>query len=214
MKIRDLTHIVEEEMSVYPGTPKPSLIPIHDIERDLFAETKLILYSHHGTHIDAPKHVFVNGIGLEQMPISAFVGTAIVLRISDLDELTNLTIDKLLLQIPSLQQADYLLLSTGGETLWGSPAYDEFSPEISEGIIQWLVTHHKKGIGIDAHSIDVSGQLRNHRIALAGSMIIMENLTNLSDLPDGLFQLYALPLHYKNADGAPARIIAMWEEKE
>lgn len=212
MKILDLTHVVEEEMSVYPGTPKPSLIPIHKIESDLFAETKLILYSHHGTHIDAPKHVFINGIGLEQMPITAFVGTAVLLRLDAPDELATLTMDQLLLRVPSLHHAEYLLLSTGGENLWGSPAYDEFSPEISEEILQWLVLHHKKGIGIDANSIDVRGQLQNHRIALAGSMIIMENLKNLSNLPDAGFQLVALPLHYKDADGAPARIIAIWEE--
>jgi len=214
LKILDLTHMIEEEMNVYPGTPKPSLLEIHSVDRDQFAETQLILYSHHGTHIDAPKHIFDKGWGLEQLPISSFVGSATVLRINSSNELAEITIEELLNKAPDLPNADFLLLSTGGEPLWGSPDYDEFSPRVSEEIVQWLVTHHKKGIGVDAHSIDVIGQLRNHRIALAGSMIILENLTNLTELPNNLFQLFALPLYYKNADGAPSRVIATWEEFE
>jgi kynurenine formamidase len=212
LKILDLTHLIEEEMSVYPGTPRPSLLPVHSIDKDFFAETQLVLYSHHGTHIDAPKHVFDDGFGLEQLSMTAFVGSATVLRINSSDELKRMTIEELLTQVPDLPNADFLLISAGGEALWGLPDYDDFSPEIPEDIVHWLVIHHKKGIGIDAHSIDVIGQLRNHRIALAGSMIILENLTHLSELPNGLFQLFALPLHFKNADGAPARIIATWEE--
>jgi len=214
LKILDLTHLLEEEMSVYPGSPKPTLLQAHNVERDHFAETKLILYSHHGTHIDSPKHVLSKGLSLDQLPVSAFVGSATVLRVSSFDELSQLTMEVVLKHNPDLKQADFLLISTEWEKRWGTPEYDRVSPAIPKEIIQWLVSHGKKGIGIDAHSIDPIGQLENHRIALEGSMIILENLMQLSRLPDHLFQLFALPLHFQDADGAPARIIATWEDQE
>lgn len=213
MKVLDLTHKIDEEINVYPGTPKPTLLVAHSVERDHFAETKLVLYSHHGTHIDAPKHVLNQGKSLDQFPISAFVGTATVLKVQSFEELSQLNMEEVLIRTPLLPQADFLLVATDWARLWGTPEYDQRSPAVPQELVQWLVSHGKKGIGIDAHSIDAMGHLENHRIALTGSMIILENLSQLSKLPDRMFQLIALPLHFRDADGSPARIIATWEEQ-
>lgn len=213
MKVLDLTHRIDEEINVYPGTPKPTLLVAHSVERDHFAETKLVLYSHHGTHIDAPTHVLNRGKSLDQFPVSAFIGSAAVLKVGSFEELSLLSMKEVLIRIPHLPQADFLLIATDWERLWGTPAYDQRSPSVPQEIIHWLVSQRKKGIGIDAHSIDAMGHLENHRIALTGSMIILENLSQLSKLPDRLFQLIALPLYFRDADGSPARIIATWEEQ-
>ena len=54
MKAIDLTHIITEDMPVYPGTEPPKLTPANSYERDGFKETLLSLYTHTGTHIDPP----------------------------------------------------------------------------------------------------------------------------------------------------------------
>lgn len=58
MRIFDLTHTISEQMPVYPGTEPPVLSPANSYERDGFKETRLCMFSHTGTHIDPPAHLF------------------------------------------------------------------------------------------------------------------------------------------------------------
>ena len=44
MKAIDLTHIITEDMPVYPGTEPPKLTPANSYEKDGFRETLLSLY--------------------------------------------------------------------------------------------------------------------------------------------------------------------------
>ena len=56
--------------------------------------------------------------------------------------------------------------------------------------------------------------LTRHRLLLSQrDIVIIENLTNLDKIGEGLFLFAALPLKYENADGAPVRAVAMLEEE-
>ena len=68
-----------------------------------------------------------------------------------------------------------------------------------------------KGIGIDAISIDAvdTVDFHNHHVFLNQNFIIIENLTNLSEIPEKQFTFSALPLKTFDADGSPTRAIAM-----
>ena len=68
MKAIDLTHIITEDMPVYPGTEPPKLTPANSYEKDGFKETLLSLYTHTGTHIDPPAHIFPDGRTLDEFP--------------------------------------------------------------------------------------------------------------------------------------------------
>ncbi len=210
MNYLDLTHRLHSNINVYPGTPKPVIEDIHHVKTDSFAEKRLTLYSHHGTHIDSQRHVLEEGSFLDDLPLDRFFGTGIVLRIHGLAELESIHSEELLRRLPALLEADFLLIDSGWGKHWGTSIYDQNSPKVSTEIIHWLVEHRKKGIGVDAHSIDSMNCLTNHRIALSGSLMILENLNQVHLLPDTLFQLTALPLLYTEADGAPARIVAQW----
>jgi arylformamidase len=54
-----------------------------------------------------------------------------------------------------------------------------------------------------------SADLPNHHILLGAGMVIVENLTNLSAVPDGPFLFSCFPLNIKDADGSPVRAVAM-----
>lgn len=54
----DLTHVIEPEMSVFPGDPAPQTETLATCEKDGYRLTKLTVGSHCGTHADAPAHVF------------------------------------------------------------------------------------------------------------------------------------------------------------
>ena len=58
MKVYDLTHTISAEMPVYPGTEPPVLTTANTYEKDMFKETLLSMFSHTGTHIDPPAHIF------------------------------------------------------------------------------------------------------------------------------------------------------------
>ena len=68
MKVIDLTHTIREDMPVYPGTETPELSPASSYEKDGFKETLLHMYSHTGTHMDPPAHLYEGRTTLDQFP--------------------------------------------------------------------------------------------------------------------------------------------------
>ena len=73
MKVVDLTHILEPGMPVYPGTEPPAFAPGSTYERDGFKETCLTLFTHTGTHMDPPSHLFA---GRTTVDIISAIGNA------------------------------------------------------------------------------------------------------------------------------------------
>ena len=78
MNILDLTYVISPDMPVYPGTEGPTLSPANTYEKDGFKETLLSMYSHTGTHMDAPAHMLEDGVTLDALPASQFIGKALV----------------------------------------------------------------------------------------------------------------------------------------
>ena len=111
--IIDLTHKIEMNMPVYPGTEAPSIIEVSSIEKDKFLEHKISLFSHTGTHIDAPAHIIWGGMTLDEFPVSAFVGLGLVIDCTALAEGEELSLDALLSYGDKLDVADFLLFSFG-----------------------------------------------------------------------------------------------------
>ena len=213
MRIIDLTHCITEDMPVFPGTDQPKLDVTATCARDGFAETRLSLFSHIGTHMDAPAHVFPGGTTLDAFPAAQFVGKALTVDCTHVPAGGRIgmeCIDKAL-----ADQADFLLLRTGWDTHWGSPAYFGDYPVISPELANYLLASGKKGVGLDTLGADplADEQLTLHKKLLAqGSFVILENLCHLEQCGHELFTLCALPLQYAHADGAPARVIAMLED--
>lgn len=79
MKIIDLTQLMTASMPVYPGTEPPHLTVANTYETDGFRETLLSFFSHTGTHMDAPFHLFGDRTKLNEMPAAQFVGKALVI---------------------------------------------------------------------------------------------------------------------------------------
>ena len=79
MSVLDLTHTISGEMPVYPGTEKPMLTAACTIETAGYRETLLHMYSHTGTHMDAPAHMIARGRTLDSYGVEKFVGPGFVL---------------------------------------------------------------------------------------------------------------------------------------
>ena len=213
MKIIDLTQTICETMPVYPGTEPPKLTIANTIEKDGFRETLLSFYSHTGTHMDAPFHIYADRTSLDALPAEQFVGKALVIdcrNVGEGGEIGMEYIDKTI-----ADEADFLLFNTGWDANWGKDEYFGEYPVVSMEVCQYLLDSKKKGVGFDVIGIDPvsDGNLTRHKMLLAQrDMVIIENLTNLDKIGEGLFTFAALPLKYQNADGAPIRAVAIIEE--
>lgn len=211
MKVIDLTHTIKENMPVFPGTEPPKLAPASTFETDGFRETLLTMFSHTGTHMDAPAHVREDGITLDKFPADKFVGKAIVIDCSDLSEGDIIDISYIDKYKGMIEYADFVLFKTNWDKYWDTPKYfDKFSV-ISEEVADYLIKTNKKGIGLDVISIESidSEDLPIHHKVLKNNLVIIENLCNLDQIDSQLFIFCALPLKFLNSDGASVRAVAI-----
>src|SRR5438034_558435 len=78
----DLSHLIAEDMPVYPGEPNPEFRPHFSLGKDKVNVSLLYLGSHTGTHIDAPKHFFPTGNSIDKIALEKFIGEAVILDFS------------------------------------------------------------------------------------------------------------------------------------
>jgi kynurenine formamidase len=201
-------------MPVFPGTEDPSIEHLFTIKENGFAESRLTMFSHVGTHMDSPGHMLEGGQTLDQYDVERFVGKAIVLDVSrqaTKSESYSIRLENLMEHEPLIRQVDFVILHTGWSHKWGSDEYYKGFPALSIEAAEWLATLPLKGIGVDAISIDLMDTITFpvHKILMKKEMLIIENLTNIEPLIGAIVMLSALPLKYENADGAPVRAVAM-----
>lgn len=214
MRIIDLTHFISEDMPVYPGTEPPKLTPANSYEKDGFKETLMTMFSHTGTHMDPPAHLFAGRTTLDQFGIEQFVGKALVIDCRDLKEGDKVTIDYINRYGQKAKDAQFLLFNFGWDKRWGTEDYFKDYPYIDDDVVEFIISGNKKGVGLDVIGIDPipDENLTIHKKLFAkNEIVVIENLKNLDLLGDDLFYFFALPLKHVNADGSPIRALAFWE---
>lgn len=215
MKVIDLTQTIATDMPVFPGTEAVGLEVVNTYETDGFRETMVHISSHTGTHMDAPYHLFAERTKLDEMAVAQFVGKALVIDCHDLQAGDIIGMERIEAVKELADAAEFLLFHTGWDKNWGREEYFGKYPVISMEICRYALENGKKGLGFDTIGIDPieDMELPRHKAILANrDMVILENLTNLDKIGGGLFTLAALPLKYRDADGAPTRAVAIMEE--
>lgn len=208
MKMIDLTHLIEPGMPVYPGTEPPDFKQACRLTSDGFAEKRISLYSHTGTHLDAPAHILRGGPTLDQLPLTHFYGNALKIAVAPGSEM--ITPKQLASYSTALQEVAFAVFHTDWSRWWGSEQYFKGFPVLTPEAAHWLINFPLKGVGFDTISADApqSTEFPIHKIILGGNRIIIENLRHLDLLPDTPFQLSCFPLHLRESDGSPVRAVA------
>lgn len=229
MKIIDLTHDIQADMPVYPGTPQPVITVEYSYETTGCIERRLDIFSHVGTHIDAPAHIIPEGGNLSSLCADRFVGYGMVLdfsghpcqviksedirtRLHDMESASSDPRTSISGRAGhELNEAmDFLLLNTGWSRFWGTAGYFRDYPVLSIEAAEFLASINLKGVGVDAVSVDpVGASLSVHHKLLSKETVIIENLTNLDSLPKSGFLFSCLPLKIKNGEGSPVRAVAI-----
>lgn len=210
MNLIDLTHPISPEMPVYPGTEPPVFITRSAIDDDGFLEKKMTLYSHTGTHIDAPAHLIGGARTLDRYPASHFFGSALLF---DRTEKTGpvIGVEQLAPFEEAIRQVEFLLIRTGWSRHWGRREYFSGYPVLSVAAAERLARFGLKGIGLDTISADADGaaEFPVHKAIFQSETVIIENLAHLDRLPGDRFAFSCLPLRFEDADGSPVRAVAV-----
>ncbi|MGO6920942.1 cyclase family protein [Rhizobium ruizarguesonis] len=178
---------------------------------------KIILGTHTGTHVDAPRHFVPNGATIENTDLDIYYGPARVLDFTHLPDKTEITREMLVERIGEDFPAR-ILFRYDWERRLDSLKYYTDHPYLSEGASEWLAENGIRLVGFDAPMPDDPRNGRgsdrdspNHTILLGAGVAILEYLVNLSQIPTKDFILSALPIKIKEGDGAPVRAVAIIE---
>ena len=215
MRVIDLTHTIKENMPVYPGTGTPKLEPANTYEENGFRETLVSFYSHTGTHMDPPAHLFAGRTTLDAFPASQFLGRALVIDCTHLREGEAITMKELRKYGGLEDTVDFLLFYLGWDARWGTEAYFGEYPCIDEEVLRHILDGSYKGIGFDVIGLDpiADGNLPRHKALFREKDIVnIENLKNLGQCGTEPFWFACLPMKIEGSDGAPVRAIAWFED--
>ncbi len=199
----DLSVAINEQTPVYPGDPETKIEPAGVLAKDGYCDHYISVGTHVGTHIDAPMHMLENGRSLDQIAVDSFIGKGRYV------EVKNDNFDAV--KDARIQEGDIVLFCTGMSSRYYDSVYFDDYPAMSEEVARYLVDAKVKMVGTDTCSIDNKPGFPIHKILLEGNVLIVENLTNLTQLKGKEFTVYALPIKLQ-IEGAPARVIAEVQE--
>jgi arylformamidase len=175
---------------------------------------------HTGSHVDFLRHVQPHGETAAEVPLERVCGDALIVDLSFVSAGHGISVADLERHAPPIQQGDIVLVRTDwAEKQWGNfPTYYVESPYCTPEAAQWLVDRGARAIGFDCFSEYcarlpdfTSEEFIIHKIILENGRFLMQQMTNLSQLPTGgrRFRFFAPFLKIKDAEGAPVRFFAL-----
>jgi len=205
MHIYDITAPPSSALPVYPGDPEVTITPLAQLQwGDAANVSRLVLSSHTGTHLDAPRHFFAEGLAIDGLDLHVLMGPARVCTFPQVT--THLTADDL--RPLGLAGTKRLLLQTPNAALWQKTGFQTNYVALTESAAYLLVEMGVQLVGIDYLSVDAFERqdFPVHRILLGAGVLVLEGL-DLRAVPPGDYELLALPLLLQHGDGAPVRAI-------
>jgi kynurenine formamidase len=175
--------------------------------------TTLTLYSHCGTHMDAPRHFIDGGTPLDGLSLDACCGPAKVLDLTPVQPRELLGVDRLAPWAGTIGPGDRLLLRTDWHRQAGTDAYRNELPRVSIELARWLVDKRIALLGVEPPSVaDVNNRAELtevHQMLLGANVTIVEGLAHLDEIRCEEVEFVALPLKITGGDGSPVRAIAI-----
>ncbi len=209
-RIYDVSVPIRDGGLVYPGNPEIHVSLQQSIALGAGANVSNVAFgSHTGTHVDAERHFFNDGLTVDQIPLEILMGPATVIELGP----EIMAVSAADLRKHNLSGVTRLLLKTRNSTyLTQDPAFHPDFTYLAPDGADYLVDAGVKLVGIDYLSIEQfhSGHHLTHRTLLGAKVVIVEGL-NLIDVPAGSYDFYCLPIRIAGCDGAPARAVLVSE---
>jgi arylformamidase len=200
--IYDISPPITERLQVWPGDTPPAREVLLDMKRgDNVTLSTLRATVHLGAHADAPSHFGAGSRTIDRQSLDYYLGPCQVVRVAA-ERSTRITPDML----PGPVKAPRVLIATG--TFPDPEVFNQDFAALSPELVRKLHDQGVKLIGIDTPSVDLfdSKDLPSHRMFLDCDMAILEGLV-LKDVPEGIYELIALPLPLVGFDASPVRAV-------
>ena len=206
MRTYDITLTISPDLPTWPGDPGVELERVEKIEDGSNANVSRVgMGVHTGTHVDAPFHFLQDGTTVDKLNLSLLTGRAYVLHLPDVEVITAAVLEEA--QIPPRTRR--VLFKTRNSDFWvkKEPDFRTDFVGLSEDGAEYLVRRGVKLVGVDYLSVAPYRNSRpTHEKLLEAGVVIVEGLA-LSEVSQGRYTIYCLPLKLANSDGAPARAI-------
>ncbi len=224
-KIVDLTHLIHPNIPIWSGDPATEFATVSQMEKDGYFLRKFSMGEHSGTHMNAPNSFYSEGASIDSYPPQSLVVPAIAIDIRD-KSLVNpdytLTIDDVLnweQQHGFIEPGNIIILYTGWQEKWDNQGAffnrDDRGifhfPGFGKATTQFLLKERLiAGVATDTHGVD-PGQDESfdvNKLVLKEQRIVLENLTNLEQLPAGDITLVIGILRLLGGSGSPVSVLA------
>jgi kynurenine formamidase len=208
----DLSHLIEHDMTTYEGLPGPRICDFWQREASAanyddgssFQIGRIDMVANTGTYLDAPFHRYADGAdlaGLALDALAALPGLVVRAEAQAVDAAAFEPLDV---------AGKAVLVHSGWDRHWRTPAYSQGHPFLTEAAARLLVDRGARLVGIDSYNIDDTATRARpvHTILLGAGILICEHMTNLGALPASGFVFTAVPPKIAGMGTFPVRAFA------
>jgi kynurenine formamidase len=229
-RVIDLSYAISDKMVPWPGDARAFEAKTNStVEKNGYFTRSFSMLEHYGTHMDAPAHFPPGTIPLDKIPAEKFFGPAVVLDIRSEAErnpdyqLSVKRVEEWERQHGKIPAGAIVVLKTGWSSRWpdvaryrnqdvnGAMHFPGFSVDAARLLLERKVS----GLGCDTLSIDPgnSPDFPVHHLVLGAGVYQLENLADLSQVPESGAFLIAAPIKLEGGSGGAVRVFALVAEK-
>ena len=204
-RIYDISQTLGPSLPVWPGDTSFQIQTTWEMNDNCPVQvSKLTLSTHSGTHADAPSHYHDQGVSMEQVALTPYLGECLVLHARPSNGLVSFDDLSLTRGHPDALPQRVLIKTFAEFPHKNWPDFRGIDPKL----IDTLANRKVRLIGTDTPSLDpeTSKTMDAHKAVQKAGMAILEGLV-LEEVPEGRYELIALPLKILGADASPVRAI-------
>ncbi|MBN3963320.1 cyclase family protein [Nostoc sp. NMS8] len=225
-RVIHLSHVIDVDIPQWSGDPTVEFETVAELNNDGYYLRRFSLGEHSATHINAPNSFHSSAVGIDQYPAQSLVVPAVVINICQATVVNPdyaLTLADVLAweeEYGEISGGCVVILNTGWQKKWldksaflnhdaqGIPHFPGFGSDATRFLLN---ERQIAGVGIDTHGVD-PGQDNSfaiNRLVLEQPRIVLENLTNLDQLPPKGTTLAIAPLRLRGGSGSPVGVLAL-----
>lgn len=204
MKVIDISWTLSERMTAYKNQKekKARITSTRVFSKHGMRESQIILNTHTGTHVDAPKHFLPRGKSLDKQPLATYVGKCVVVDAKNAPRITASEVRK-----ARISKSDIVLFKTKNSRKKENARFDPDFVFIDSTAARELVKKKIKAAGIDYLSIETKQPgHETHKTLLKHDIGIIEGL-RLAHVKAGKYFFVGVPLKIAGSDAAPCRAV-------
>ncbi len=225
-RVVDLAYAINDKLVPWPGDTRTFEAQNNaTVKKDGYFTRSFWMLEHYGTHMDAPIHFPPGKTPVDQIPPERLFGPAVVIDVreeAEKDPDYRLTLERIARwekEHGHIPPGAIVLLRTGWASRWPDAA--RYRNEDVKGVMHFpgystdavvrLLYRKVSGLGIDTLSVDYgpSKQFPVHKLSHGAGLYHLENLADMSALPEAGAFLVVAPIKLEGGSGGPCRVFAI-----